>query len=240
MGNRAAGDILFENYLRERGIAVPPHEPDLGVTTHPDYVVERNGATCVCEVEEFAPTTVSMLGGMESMLKPIRAKIREAARQLKPLEGSGMALAVVIANPHNASVIMGDREIVWGMYGDPVVRAPVSSRGTVGEPFHAADRNGKLTNDHPYISAVIVLGECSRAADAYDVICAGHATADDKLRAMRLAREAGEVPDGSYGVVSVYKTASPTAVPLPDGIFDGSRDRIFEFDPERGAIIQTM
>lgn len=126
--------------------------------------------------------------------RTIRGKIKEAARQLKPLAERGMPLAVVIANPQNAPVVLGDQEIVWAMYGDPVVRVFASSRGPIGGPVFMADRNGKLTGDHH---------------------------------------------DGSYPVVSVYKTASATATPLPNMIFDGPHDRVFEFDPVRGRMIHV-
>ena len=47
---------MFEAYLAEHGCDVPEHEPDLGVETRPDYLLARDGHTCLCEVKEFAPT----------------------------------------------------------------------------------------------------------------------------------------------------------------------------------------
>jgi len=43
MGQRTAGDKMFEAYLAERGFEVPDHEPDLGVETRPDYLVTLDG-----------------------------------------------------------------------------------------------------------------------------------------------------------------------------------------------------
>ena len=51
---------MFEAYLRQRGIAVPEHEPDLGAKKRPDYLVEHAGERCICEVKEFAQGTMSM------------------------------------------------------------------------------------------------------------------------------------------------------------------------------------
>jgi hypothetical protein len=206
---------------------------------------DNTAARILAEVEEFAPTTNSLPSGaggglsIATILGPIRGKIKEAARQLKPLADRGMPLAVVIANPNRAPVILGDQEIVWAMYGDPKVSFFASSTGPVGDPVFWADRNGKLTGDHQYVSAVIVLGERWRASDVYDAVCADCTSANDKLRAMRLAREAGQVPDGSYPVVSVYNTASATATSLPNVIFNGPHDRVFEFDHARAAMIQV-
>jgi hypothetical protein len=235
---------MFEAYLGEREIEIPAHEPDLGVNTRPDYLVEWCGASCVCEVEEFARTTNSLPGdggswAMSTVLRPIRSKIKEAARQLKPLADRGLPLAVVIGNPRNAPVIMGDQEIVWAMYGDPAVRLYGAGTAGADTPVFVAGRNGKLTGDHQYLSAVVVLRDRARAADVYDAVCAGCATTNEALRAMRLAREAGKVPGGSYPVVDVFKTASPTATALPDVIFSGRHDRIFEFEPSRGTFVSV-
>jgi hypothetical protein len=45
---------MFEAYLAEHGYDVPEHEPDLGVGRQPDYLLSRDGHTCLCEVKEFA------------------------------------------------------------------------------------------------------------------------------------------------------------------------------------------
>src|ERR1700730_9072516 len=62
MGRRAVGDKMFEAYLVEHVYDVPEHEPDLGVGKRPDYLLSRDGHTCLCEVKEFAPTTNSIPG----------------------------------------------------------------------------------------------------------------------------------------------------------------------------------
>jgi len=118
VSDRTAGEKMFEAYLRERGINVPEHEPDLGATKRPDYLVEHAGGRCLCEVKEFARGTTSMphapgkRGGswsMQTVLRPIRSQIREAARQLKPFVDSGIPLVVVLTNPHAAAVNCGTR-----------------------------------------------------------------------------------------------------------------------------------
>ena len=158
---------MFEAYLGEQRFDVPEHEPDLGVETRPDYLVALDGHTCLCEVKEFAPTTNSIPGSgtwaMKTVLKPIRAKVHEGARQLRPAAGLGHALVVVLTNPHRAPVILGEQECLWALEGDPVVRVPVGP-GVAATPEHTAGRNGELRHDHPYLTAVVILHEdlCER------------------------------------------------------------------------------
>jgi hypothetical protein len=59
---------------------VPQHEPDLGVIKRPDYLIERDGYMCVCEVKEFANGTASFRGAggttsPEVVLSPMRSQI---------------------------------------------------------------------------------------------------------------------------------------------------------------------
>ena len=253
VGDRTAGELMFEAYLREQGYAVPAHEPDLGVTKRPDYVVERDGWTCVCEVKEFARDTTSMPGiGAEgaqfgsfdsaTVLKPIRSQIREGARQLKPLADSGHALMVVIANPHGAWVDCSDQQVVAAMYGDPVIRLPIDTGTGIadGEPIFDLDRNGKLRADHQYVSAVGFVRVRERASDAIDQINQRLAdkTSKERLEVIYSARDRGELPEGSYHRIDVFKTLSPSAVPVPMGLFDGPKDRLLGYDEESGAYIQ--
>jgi hypothetical protein len=232
---------MFEAYLLAERYDLPEHEPELGVGKHPDYVVERDDSKCVCEVKEFAHDTNSLQGGrgttaLSVMFKRLRSKIREAARQLKPLQHSGLPLVVVITNPHRARVIAGDQEIIWAMYGDPVVRFGFdpTTGTTTGDGLFTVDRNGKLRGDHPYISAIAFVGERHHAADYYDRLAArnAHLSRDARLRALHAAANSGEVPDGSYLTMSVFATMSPTAVPLPEPFFNGPQDRWFAHDAD--------
>jgi hypothetical protein len=175
MGQRTAGDLMFEAYLRDRGIEAPDHEPDLGAVKKPDYFLKCAGAGCVCEVKEFARNTDSLptssqadgSWSMQTVLRPIRSQIREAARQLKPFAGAGLPLVIVLTNPHRAPVIHGSQEIIWAMYGDPVVRVPASNgiASARGGAIFTVDRNGKLRGDHAYVSAVAVVRRNSLAMD---------------------------------------------------------------------------
>jgi hypothetical protein len=212
---REPGELLFEEYLVSRGLDRPAHEPDLGVGKRPDYVIERAGQRCVCEVKAFSsdassfPTTPGYVSfGDDLLLKPIRSQIRQAATQLKPLADSGMPLVVVIANPYGARVLTEPRHVICAMYGDLAVGLPVNpavGAADADAAVYVADRNGKLTNDHPYISAVVVVRE----------------------------------PNGRNAHrVDVFLAASATAVVLPETFFDGPDDRVFAFDAGSSAFRQ--
>jgi len=209
MGERTAGDELFEAYLREHQIPVPEHEPDLGVGKRPDYPVTLGGDTCLCEVKEFAPTTNSIPGSgtwaMTTVLGPIRSKVHDGARQLRAAKGLGYPLVVVLTNPHGAPVILGEREVVWALEGDPVVKVSVEIGATPAAAVHTVGRNGELRHDHPYLTAVVVM-----------------------YRALW---------EPEHHAATVYIPNSPDAVPLPDTFFRGPRDRVLEYSYERQAYV---
>lgn len=245
---------MFEAYLREQGYAIPEHEPDLGVSRRPDYLVERDGLKCVCEVKEFDRETTSTPGlgaggnrfgsfDSETVLKPVRSQIRRAAVQLKPLADSGLPLMVIIANPHRAWVDTEDRQVIAAMFGDPMVSMTINTKtGTAeSDPRFEFGRNGKLRADHPYISAVGFVRERARASDAIDDIRRRLADAQpqERVAAIHAAQDRGELPEGVYHRMDVFRTASPEAAPIPDGLFDAPMDRLFAYDPEAGTYGQV-
>jgi hypothetical protein len=237
MGQRTDGDLLFERYLVERGVAIPEHEPDLGAGRRIDYPVVIGDLTCLCEVKEFAPTTQSVIpGSMQNLLKPIRAKIHDAAPQLRAARDLGHPLVVVLTNPHNAPVVMGEREMLWAIEGDPIVRVPVA---TSGPPVHTVGRNGELRQDHAYITAVVVLYERLHARDYYDELAerSREQAHEERIRAILAARE--DEPDGGYLVAHTFIPGGADAVPLPDVFFRGPRDVVWEysFDEQRYVVV---
>jgi hypothetical protein len=236
MGQRSDGDLLFERYLEERGVAIPEHEPDLGVGKRIDYPVVIGGHTCLCEVKEFAPTTQSVIpGSMQDLLKPIRAKIHDAAPQLKAARGLGHPLVVVLTNPHHAPVVMGEREMLWAIEGDPIVRVPLASGA---QPEHTVGRNGELRQDHAYITAVVVLYERLHARDHYDELAeqSRERPRDERIRAILDGRQ--EEPDGGYMFTHTFVPGGAEAAPLPDEFFRGERDVVLEYSyEEQGYVV---
>jgi hypothetical protein len=80
-----------------------------------------------------------------------------------------------------------------------------------------------------------------RAYDFFDELSKKNADLDTdaRLDAIFAAERAGEVPGGAYHRIDVFRTLSPSAVPLPDAFFDGPNDRTFDFDESEGVYRQV-
>jgi len=122
------------------------------------------------------------------------------------LAGRGLALAVVLANPHQADVDLDPERVRAALYYDD-------------GPLQA----GRA--DH--VSAIVILHR--RAAEQQwaeeNVRRLGPVEA---LRVAIRAEREGTVPEGETLYVTVLPTQSPTAVPLPAGLFDGAEDTVWQ------------
>lgn len=246
MGQRTAGDLMFEGYLAEQGYGPVPHEPDLGVGKRPDYVIERDGQRCVVEVKEFAEDSSPFKGSSgtfdsRAMHKPIRGQIREAAHQLKPLAGQGLPLVVMLTNPRGVLLDLSVESLVHSMYGDLTYTFPVSPEtgGATAPGQFIAGRNGKLRTDHQYISGVGLVSQRDRGREFIDAMRQEHADLSlaDFQALIDEADERDEIPTGFYSVVTLVKSASEEAVEVPGVFFAGARDRVFEHDEQQGLFL---
>lgn len=240
----------FERYLRAHEYTYeyePKFDPE--IPTKPDFMVRRGNAEMVCEVKGFETepaverrvrglNQVTMLSAKE-MLGPMRGAVREAARNLKPLEGSPWPLVVVLANPERFKVFLGMDNLMEAMYGDLGVAGAFNAEtGTVENMQFEYGRDGRLRNDHPYISAVVILHELDLAAEyqgewldewkksrpkkrSYEEIAAEAIAA---LEAWQASDARENAPEGNAYWVEVLTTGSPEAVPLPEDVFNGPRD----------------
>ena len=132
--------------------------------------------------------------------------------------------------------------MVWAIDGDPVMRMAIAPEfGAAVEAAHGVGRNGRIARDHQYSSAVAVIGKRERAADWYDDMGRRYADLPSEERWERLVQawDRGECPDGTYHRASVFKTLSPTAVPLPDAFFSEEGDRVFKPNDDGTAYIQV-
>jgi hypothetical protein len=230
-------------------------EPDLGVEKRPDRLIIWNGDEVVCEIKQFEANPFSRLLGtvgtldVAAALNPVRRKVTRAAEQLKPLADSSWPLVVVLANPKGQPVPFSTQEIIWALYGDPVIRVTISTEmdGAATPPQHTVGRNSRLLFNHQYVSAVVALRRGSHRQDWHDAcwqrmkteqadydptnIDAIVALAEAVKEAETAALANGEIAEGDYLCAEVFTATSATAVPLPRAVFDGPRDTRWDYDP---------
>jgi hypothetical protein len=241
----------FERYLGEHGYEYT-YEPDFdGVATHPDFLARRGDAEIVCEVKGFEepPPLERRLAGVDQpvmlspdeVYRPMRNAIREAARQVKPLAGSRFPLIVVLANPRGFFVDLSIDRLVEAMYGNPGwIGRFDPDEGRVENLRFDYGRDGRLRNDHPYLSGVGILHERSLAREHYDRWRVEWTKTREPLHnptyeqilaeftaeqeAWLASGEAANLPEGNVHFIELVTTGSPEAVPVPENVLDGPRD----------------
>ncbi|MFI7033682.1 hypothetical protein ACIBK1_33625 [Microbispora rosea] len=249
----------FDQYLVERGYTwqVEPDVGLLGRIKNPDRLVSAHGFEVVCEVKSFNTPGLfadaefrrsedgNRVAGpksrsMKDALKPLRSQIKQAAAQLKAAQSLGHPLMVVMANPMNCPVPSDDMSLMAAMYGDHELHGTLDpDTGEIAEWTMTLGRNGKLTMDHPYVSAVAWLHHQDRAVAWYGVWMDENRAqyGDDVagwLEAMRAVEH--EAPTGSDVWLTIVETVSESAVPLPRDVFDGPRDVRYVPTPDRTGL----
>lgn len=256
---RTEADDWFAQYLLDHGDVPGEHEPDLsdrGITTRPDFL-PRNAAghQIACEVKQFSPH--SKLGrrlrqgqpisaGDREVFGPIRNQVAEAATTLKPLVVEDLPLVAVLANPASAPVDLSVDHVVEALYGTAAYTLEIDPKigGAIGDGRWILGRDGKLTNDHQYLSAVALMRVRTHRQDKQAEISERLREADDWEALARLeqfervadafsrACEQGEMPEGEYFWVDVIETISSSATTLPDDWFDGPNDNRWRLNDE--------
>jgi hypothetical protein len=159
---------------------------------------------------------------MDKALRPVRAKIKKAARQLKPLADRGMPLIVAVANPYFRPVPFSVDMMIAAMYGDPSYN--FGSDGTVR---NVLDRNGKLTNDHSYLSAVMVLrqapGVKRTATDWFNENRLRFSTSEEFAAEVRRLTSERYFGDEQAVAIDLIETVSE-APRVPAGLASGPHD----------------
>lgn len=247
MASQNLSEERFERYLGEQGYTFE-HEPDLGVTTRPDYFIARDSEQALCEVKEFSTTAIRdalapMRAGVLSdkqVFGAVRNQLDAAARQLRPLAERGLPLVVVLANPRGADVSLDPEDVMAAMYGSPAFSIPVGPEGAAGEGTYFLNRDGAYTAKAAYISAVVTLHEWGADQEWADREVKRFEDAWEFLRWADEERRAGRVPEGSRRFVHVFHTASAAvgqATPLPETMFNGPDDAAWAVVD--GAYVQT-
>lgn len=246
-----AAEARFARYMDERGYSYE-YEPDLGIPERPEYKVVASGLVLAAEVKAFETYGIFndlAIGqvrtrSLAEALKPVRRQIKDAAGQLRSLRDRGWPLVVVLDNPAGRPIPLEPTMVIAAMYGDLSLQAPVEDDGTVGDFRSALGRNGKLTVDHAYISAVAVVRQRDHGAawfaqwydehrDEYGRDAAGQ-------RAMIAAvteAAAHDAPTGDDLYLEVFETVSDTAARLPRDVFNGPLDIRWVPTPGRDGLM---
>lgn len=177
----------------------------------PDYRIVRSGVEVICEVKPFATQAIRAAGGSVAvphrlLYRTLRRQLDAAARQLRPLATRGLPLVVVLANPTRATALLDPPTLFHTMYGDGGWVVPdraMPSFEQWPQPT-AGGRDGALTANHQFISAVLALGTRRDPGAPFDA-----------------PPEQGGL-EGPY--VHVLDTLSGTATRLRTGVFDATGD----------------
>jgi hypothetical protein len=223
--------------------------------------VHRGDLAAICEVKEFhtrAKTERLMQNigraitlSEKEQFGAVREAISEAAAQLRPYRDRGEALAVVLANPHEADVSLEETEdMIAAMYGNPGFRIQFDDQQSVVEENLAFLRDGVLAAKHRYLSAAITMHYRTNAADFYEAWMQQRRPAwddiEDNVRRAELVIEASnegkreaEKISGDYFFVRVLSTISAVtgqAEPVPRDLFDDPRDEYWAMDRATGEL----
>jgi hypothetical protein len=248
----------FDDYLRTNGYLFEV-EPDLGVRTRPDRLIERAGIEAICEVKEFRtdamqrrwPEGGSQIGsfGSDEWLRNVRRAITDAARQLEPLAGDSRPLVIVLANPHGVIAEIDGGHLIEAMYGDLMVTFPLDTETCepAEEPQWTLGEGGRLAEEQaPWVSAVVGLHRGDRRRDwerewiekwKATNWADGPPAADDALTRFQAyqaglegAIKAEDAPSGELFRLDVVESLSDDAVPLPRNLLDADEDRRWVFN----------
>lgn len=248
-------EAWFDEYVRTHGHDPGDSEPDLGVEKNPDRLIRWNGHEVVCEIKQFESHPFARVVGrvgtlsMKEVLNPVRRKVSRAAEQLKPLAESDWPLVVVLANPKGHPVPLSTDEILWALFGDPIIQLAINTKTghASGPAQHTVGRNSRIRFNHQYLSAVAVLRRGSHRQDWHNAcwerlkaaqrpefdprdIDAIVRLAEQVEEAENAALASGEIGEGDYLFTEVFTAVSETAVPLPQDAFDGPHDTRWDYD----------
>lgn len=265
---RNPAEQQFESYLRTVGLdGGDDHQPDLGggpCSRRPDYRIQRGESAAIVEVKAFETSAMEdaldrgggvVIRDAAEELAPVRNKIGEALKQLRPYRGRSEALIVCLANPHRLMVAGEDpNEIIAAMYGEWSVTVAISTPENSGpptDPEWQLGRNGVFGGGlHSYVSAVMTLHERSHRKDAIEdwhrdlqMRLSGVDDLDERgaltIEATRETTfaEADAAP-GSYQFVRVFEThhVGSTAPSVPRNLFTGPRDEFRAYNSENGNL----
>jgi hypothetical protein len=245
---KTQGEILFEQYLADRGLAFD-YEADEG-GRRPDYRLHTEPAV-YCEVKdfEFGPADRAEMDGYhrgnrvgskgpDALYGRIRDTLGKAAKQLRVAKGSPCAAVL-----YNAGSLLNFAPIFIGgaMFGDPAFIVPLNGE----EEPTTAFTTGRMTavNKNTTVSAVAVLSRTNANQRLIDETLAKLGRwegpglpSEDRVTAVleAVVELEKQRPEAFVRVTFVSVHHNPFAVaPLPDTVFNGPNDRHFHYDGRR-------
>jgi hypothetical protein len=265
---KSDAESQFEAYLIAAGIGGgEDHEPDLGGgvgARRPDYRVSLDDAAAIIELKGFETSPVEdalqrgggvVIRDQSQELAPIRNKIGEAVKQLRPYSERPEPLIVCLANPGRLMVACENQnEVIAAMYGERSVRVPISTPQNPepsGSPEWFLGRNGVFGGGlHRYVSAVMTLHEHAYREKAlerwHQEMKERLAGVEDRQQRGILTLEATREPafikasetPGSYRFVRVFEThnVGTTAPPVPRHLFAGPHDEFRAYNRQNGCL----
>ena len=253
----------FDEYLLTNGYSFET-EPDLGVRTRPDRLIDRADVEAICEIKEFTTdamqrrwpeggTRIGSFSAQEWLLN-VRRSISDAARQLEPLAADSRPLVIVLANPHGVLAPLEGDKLIEAMYGELTITFQLNTETgePATEPAWTLGEGGRLAEEQaPWVSAVAALHRGDHREDwTREWIEQWKAqnwpeepsTQDEALARwqayqpeLERALQDEDVPSGEYFYLDVIETISEEAVALPRNILDGEHDRRWIVNREASA-----
>lgn len=138
--SKTTTDLAFESYLNQRKIAFQ-FESLSNRITMPDYLITKSSKRILVECEEINNLPADhLLRGVGTIdlgqtLEVIREKIEVAGKQLKPYKDDIDHMVILIGKKQGFEIDLS--ELFWAMFGDPVIRVPLSEDPTQRKPAYS-------------------------------------------------------------------------------------------------------
>jgi hypothetical protein len=235
---KTAGELLFEEYLSQRGLNFDFEKSRPKKRKKPDYTIVWGGQELLFDVKDFASRDFPEHSGFYDPIGPIRGKIDEAMEKFQEYKGHSCSL--VLHNDGAPLVHLSDPLIVLGaMFGNPGFTMPIdTATGMSAGPTERAFLDGaKMIHSRrkkprlAHISALITIRRINVGAMRLDQYLDGLPKSSDA----ETSKQAAEMLDHLEGVhlpfdetetavaVIVWGNAFAT-IPFPSDLFCGPYD----------------
>ncbi len=244
LAKRNVSELVFEDYLAERGLGVPEHEPAIpGKSKKVDYRLLYHGSALWFEVKEFAedPKFFATKFGTFDPYVPIRNKINKASNKFK--EYGGECCSLVLYNDKlNFAQAREPSIVLASMLGDITYRVPISLDGseTASPLFQSFGKGGAMNRRKcTRISAVITVERLAvgkrkgRIDHRRKTLALGRKRTNDERYAF-IQKWAQPFREVALRVVICENPFAPRR--LPTDIFTGPYDERWGLDEEASVI----